>query len=180
MNLKGLVSWGRRGFLGLLLCGCATPYRPMQNGTGFAEAQIAPDRFVVTFQGNSQTKSSQASDFALLRAAQLTLEHGFSCFAVTDVTNTSSVRTYVARQRIYTDYPPNMGLGPPTPFGYDPYRFGYIVEYQQPMVDFRPGERLWIHCFRTKPEKPFTYDATALEQSLRQKYKLNGGAQNGR
>ena len=169
MRRLAIGMWALLG----LLCGCATPYRPMKHGTGFADEQIAPDRFVVTFQGNGQTKSVQANDFALLRAAQLTLEHGFRWFAVMNVTNTSSARAYTARQRFYAEYPPNMGLPPPSPFGYDPYQFGYIVEYQQPMVYFRPGERLWIQCFQTRPEKPFPYDAAALERSLRQKYKLN-------
>lgn len=145
----------------------------MKNGQGFADYQLGADRFVVTFQGNGKTKSTQANDFALLRAAQLTLEHGFSYFAVTDLTNTSSARPYVARQQFYTDYPPNMWLPPPTPFGLEPYRFGYIAEHDRPAIYFRAGERLWIKCFRTKPEKPFSYDAAALVNSLKQKYKLS-------
>lgn len=110
----------------------------------------------------------------MLRSAEVTLAHGFAYFAVIDITNTSSARPYVARQQFYTDYPPNMGLPPPTLGGYDPYRFGYIVEYEQPGVYFRPGTRFLIKCFKTRPGKPFTYDAAAVVQSLRAKYKIPG------
>jgi hypothetical protein len=108
----------------------------------------------------------------LLRAAQLALEHGCPYFAVVDITNTSSARSYIERQQFHTDYPPGMGLPPPSLGGYDPYRFGYIVEYEQPRIYFRPGTRFVVQCFKTKPDKPFTYDATALEESLRRKYNL--------
>ncbi len=65
-----------------------------------------------------------------------------------------------------------MGLPPPAFGGYDPYQFGYIVEYEQPQVYYRPGIRLLIRCFAGKPDKPFTYDAAALEQSLKQRYRI--------
>jgi hypothetical protein len=159
-------------FLVLILCSCGTPYRSMKNGTGFADSQIAPDQFSISFHGNGQDTAEKVADFALLRAAQLSLSHSFSYFAVMDVTNTSSAREYTQRQQFHTDYPPSMGLPPPSVGGYDPYRFGYIVEYQQPSIYFRPGTRFVIQCFKTRPEKPFSYEAAALEKSLKRKYKL--------
>jgi hypothetical protein len=172
---KAKSNWLRASALMLLLslCGCATSYRPMKNGQGYSDTQIAADRFLVTFQGNGQTSADQASDFAMLRAAQLTLQHGFSYFAVTDITNTSSLRAYTARQEFYTDYPPGMGLPPPTFSVFQPYQAGYIAQYEWPAVYFRPGQRLWIQCFKTQPDKPFTYDAAALLQSLSSRYRLS-------
>jgi hypothetical protein len=155
------------------LCSCATPYRPVASGTGFTDKQLQDDLFQVSFQGNGQTSSQQVQDFALLRAAELTLQHGFSYFAVEDITNTSSARPYTARQQFHVDYPPNIGLPPPTPGGYEPYGTGYIVEYEEPRIYFRPGTSLQVKCFRTKPDKPFTYDAAVLLLSLKQKYKLS-------
>ena len=154
------------------LCSCATPYRPLKSGTGFSEAQLAADVFQVSFQGNGQISTEDVQDYALLRASQLTLQHGFSYFAVEDITNTSSVRPYTGRQQFHTDYPPNMGLPPPTLGGYDQFGAGYIVEYEQPRLYVRPGTSLRIKCFATKPDKPFTYDASALERSLKQRHKL--------
>jgi len=158
--------------LAVIVCSCGTPYRPVKNGTGFADEQIAPDMFVISFQGNGHDVSEKVSDFALLRAAQLALAHGYPYFGVVDITNTSSARPYVQRQQFYTDYPPGMGLPPPSLGGYDPYRFGYIVQYEQPRIYFRPGTRLVVQCFKTKPDNSFTYDAAALEQSLKHKYNL--------
>jgi hypothetical protein len=162
-------------FLALLLLGlsgCGTPYQPMQGGSGFADEQIAPDKFVISFQGNGHDTSEKVSDLALLHAAEVTLAHGLGYFAVLDVTNTSSAREYTQRQQFYTDYPPSMGLPPPSVGGYDPYRFGYIVQYEDPRIYFRPGTRLVAQGFKSRPDKPFTYDAAALEQELRRKYNL--------
>ena len=168
MELLGLVAL-------VIGAGCATPYRPVKGGTGFSDSQVAADKFVVSFQGNGQTTSEQASDYALLRSAQVTLKHGFNYFAVVDITNTSSARPYIERQQFYSDYPPNMGLPPPSPGGFEPYRFGYIAEYDQPRIYFRPGTRFLIQCFRIRPDKPFTYDAASVERSLTGKYKLSHG-----
>jgi hypothetical protein len=126
----------------------------------------------VGFQGNGHTTSEEVQNYALLRSAQLTLQYGFSYFSVADITNTSSAKSYTARQTFHADYPPNMGLPPPTPGAYDPYRAGYFVEYEQPGIYFRPGTSFRIQCFKVKPDKGFTYDAAQLEQWLKQKYKL--------
>ena len=160
--------------MALLLAGCATPYQPSKRGNGFTDSQLTRDEFEVRFQGNGQTRAEQVQDFALLRAAQVALGHGYSYFAVLDVTNTSSARPYTIHQQFHADYPPNIGLPPPTPGGVDPYRFGYIVEYDEPAVYYRPGTLLRIKGFQTKPAKPFTYDATTLEESIKRKYKLDG------
>jgi hypothetical protein len=154
------------------LCSCATAYRPAKSGKGYSDSQISTNEFEVSFRGNGQTDLAQATDFVLLRAAQVTLQHGFSHFAVMDVTNTSSARRYTVHQQFYSPVSPEMGW-PPLASG-DPWAAppGYIVHYDEPRIYFQPGTTLKIKCFSTKPEKPFTYDAAALEQSLKQKYKL--------
>ncbi len=171
-HLAHLFALAALGLSMILLCGCATPYRPMSQGKGHSDTPLASDRFKVAFKGNSETSPQRANDYAMLRAAQVSLQHGFGWFAVLDVTNTSSEWSYTARQQFFSDYPPNMGLPPPTPGGVDPYRFGYIVQYEQPRVAYEPGVQLLIQCYRTKPEKLFTYDAQALAISLKNKYKL--------
>src|SRR5579862_5939734 len=66
----------------LFLLGCATSYTPSTGGNGFSETQVAPDTFRVIFRGNEFTSGERTQDFALLRASELTLQHGFSQFAV--------------------------------------------------------------------------------------------------
>lgn len=73
-----------------LLAGCAAPnaYRPMSEGQsyGYREEQISGNRYRVTFKGNSATKTETVKDFALLRAAEITLEKGYRFFNVVDRT----------------------------------------------------------------------------------------------
>ena len=70
----------------LLLAGCAagpSAYGPVDKNSsyGFQQTQIEHDRFRVSFTGKSQT---EAQDYALLRAAELTLDQGYSHFRVID------------------------------------------------------------------------------------------------
>ena len=168
-------------FLGLLLalvtlmilCSCATQYRPARSGKGYSDWQISSNEFAVSFRGNGGTDISRASDFALLRSAQVALEHGFTHFAVMDVTNTSSARSYTVHQQFYAPVPPERALSPMGIQQPWPYGQGYLVQYDEPHIYFRPGTVLRIKCFVSKPEKPFTYDAKALQQSLKLKYKLH-------
>ncbi len=96
----------------LLLAGCmtATPYQPI--GTegargGFDEVRIAPNRYRVSFTGNTLTSRQRVETYLLYRAAELTVEQGFSCFAIEDRATDRNVET-----RVYRD-----------PFGPGPYAF---------------------------------------------------------
>jgi len=165
----------------LLLDSCATTYRPLNNGAGYSDAVIGPDEFRVGFQGNGETSLERAYDFALLRAAEVTRGHGFSHFAVVDTENTSSARDYVSLTRSYQQVSPYSAYGamvpngPPlvSPYGasYPDYRF-VLVQTVEPRTYFKPGVNLRIKCFKSKPAKPFTYDASDMEASLRHKYGL--------
>ena len=90
-----------------------------------------------------------------------------------DSINTSSAKRYTTRQQFYRPASPETGLPIPTPHGATLGNPVYIVEVEEPRIYFQPGTTLKIKCFAAKPQKPFTYDAAALEQSLKQKYKLN-------
>lgn len=70
----------------LTLAACATPtvYQPAArpNAVGFSETQIERDRFRVTFRGGGGAPAAQVADYALLRAADLTLGAGYDWFVV--------------------------------------------------------------------------------------------------
>ena len=146
----------------LLVCSCATGYRPIDHGTGYSDSQVAPDEFRVSFQGNGNTSPQKADDFVLLRAAQVARQHGFPWFAVLDVTNTSSVRPYTSQFRYYAAPLPS----PYSPYGSGAQYSGSYVTSEQRGVYVRPGSTLLIKGYAIKPAKPFTYDAKALEHSL--------------
>jgi len=72
------------GGLALSACMSATPYAPVSGSgsyrRGYWDEQIEPDRFRVTFAGNSVTSRETVERYLLYRSAQLTLERGFDHF----------------------------------------------------------------------------------------------------
>ena len=69
----------------ILLSACASKpdYRPATNGSvGYSEQKITNDRYRVEFKIKSNSVAD-ASDYALLRSAQLTKEQGYDWFVVT-------------------------------------------------------------------------------------------------
>lgn len=74
------------GLLSLLVTACASnsPYHPAQgSGYGYQETRISEDRFRVSFM-SPRVGRDEARDFALLRAAELTLLEGYDWFVVAD------------------------------------------------------------------------------------------------
>lgn len=77
----------------VFLTGCATSYKPngfIGNG-GFDETELAPNYYRVSFKGNEKTSRERASDFALLRAAELLDKK--SCTAMQVVKSNSEIKT---------------------------------------------------------------------------------------
>jgi hypothetical protein len=68
------------------LTACSTPsvYAPAKgpNASGFAESRIESDRWRITYRGGSGGSPAQVNDYALLRAAELTLQEGYDWFRV--------------------------------------------------------------------------------------------------
>ncbi|MGH6988180.1 MAG: CC0125/CC1285 family lipoprotein [Caulobacteraceae bacterium] len=82
----------------LAACETATPYQPLssQNAVsgGFSDQRIEPDRFRVTFQGNSLTSRKRVEDYLLYRSAELTLNQGDDWFETVDRHTDRNVETY--------------------------------------------------------------------------------------
>jgi hypothetical protein len=71
-------------FAGLLAaCVTATPYQPAPpRGFGYSEERLDQNKYRVTFRGNSLTKRETVEDYLLYRAAELTLQNGYSHFLI--------------------------------------------------------------------------------------------------
>jgi hypothetical protein len=66
-----------------LLAACATPYQQQGfTGTGYVESWRGDDKVVITYEGNLSTRPAVAEDMAMLRAAELAIERGFTHFAI--------------------------------------------------------------------------------------------------
>lgn len=71
--------------IALTLAACAaspTPYQVIGQDGGYDEQQLETDRYRVKFEGNTATPREVVEDFALYRAAELTLETGNDHFRV--------------------------------------------------------------------------------------------------
>jgi hypothetical protein len=82
----------------LAACETATPYQPLtQNSTasgGFSDQKIEPDRFRVSFQGNTLTSRKTVESYLLYRSAELTLAQGYDWFEAVDRSTDRSTQTY--------------------------------------------------------------------------------------
>lgn len=90
----------------LLLGACAAPqpslYAPLAGRDGYAEEELGKGLYRVKFQGNAVTSKERAENYALYRAAELTLQLGAFRFAVHD--RLTERYTKVTRER-YDPFP---------------------------------------------------------------------------
>lgn len=90
-------------------CTTETTYRPATGSgferTGYSDRQIEPNRYMVSFAGNSYTSRETVERYLLYRAAELTVSHGYDHFILTDKDTDVRTRTYTT---------PGIGTG----FGY--------------------------------------------------------------
>ena len=101
-----LKNWGRRAMVVALAasttlvaaCATETTYRPATGSgfyrTGYSDTQIEPNRFRVTFAGNTVTDRDVVERYLLFRAAELTLQNGYDYFVMADRDTNLQSRTY--------------------------------------------------------------------------------------
>jgi hypothetical protein len=88
------VAFAAAAMLALAACAASpTPYQPESDGYGFTQQQIEGDRYRVTFSGNGDTSLDTVRNYALYRAAEVTVESGHDYFVVVDQ-NTESTTVY--------------------------------------------------------------------------------------
>jgi len=109
--------------LGLAACETGPLYRPRGPGdvVGYTDQRLTQNRFRVTFSGGSGTQREAVEDSLLRRAAEVTLQNGFTHF-VFDARDTEP-RTYYRSS------------------GFAPYRFGFGHRFGYPYW----GPRSWYY-----------------------------------
>jgi hypothetical protein len=83
--LRFLRTTVSAALLTLTLAACSTtptPYQVVGEDGGYSDQQIESDRYRVKFAGNTATPRETVEDYALYRAAELTLETGKDYFKV--------------------------------------------------------------------------------------------------
>ena len=166
----------------LIILSCATPYQSQSFLGGFSETALAPNVFRVVFHGNAYTSVERAQDFALLRASELTLEHGFTCFAVIDERSSTTAHSFTTSGKAHTTAQGtgssygNVYLNPSggTYSGTSTVNINATTTYTPPQtyVFYKPETGILIRAFQEKQDGIFTFDAGFLQQSLKQKYRI--------
>ena len=149
--------------LGIVLSSCATPYQ--RQGffiAGYSETQLDKNIFQVSFHGNQNTSRERASDFALLRSAEVTTENGFRYFIVVSWVKGSAFSTDATPRSSYTTY----GYGNTVEGSARTSTYG-----GQTFVIQEPGTTNTILCFKEKPDVVgLIFEAEFVKESLKQKY----------
>ena len=94
MTVRSIIA---AAALSLAAAACATaptPYAPAGGASsyGYSETRIEADRYSVRFDANSSTDNAVSRDYALLRAAELTLRDGYEWFQIVDAMGGDSER----------------------------------------------------------------------------------------
>ena len=150
----------------LTLAGCATGYQSRGFKGGFSETQLDENVFVVTFNGNGFTSLERASDFSLLRSAELALRNGYKYFAVIDG------QTYLQQNTITT---PTTSYTNANVYSYGNTAYGNATTTTYGGQTFnvsKPNVTNTIFCFYEKPDGVFVYNASFIVRSLAEKYEI--------
>lgn len=87
-----------------VLVGCAstTAYAPADSTDdyGYYSSKISDKRYRIGFNGNTTTSQNTVKDYALLRAAELTLQEGGTWFQVVDRSSDKQTRQSPARTEV--------------------------------------------------------------------------------
>lgn len=129
-----------------LLAACATPYKQAKKETsnGYFDSKLQEGMYEVLFSGNENTSFGKANNFALLRAAEVSLENGYKSFEI------------VRQAQDYTEKESDSGI---KIFG------GTLTD----IVKSEPKITLVIRCSKGTD---LPYKAQELKTNLRAKYKL--------
>ena len=149
------------------LGGCATAYQQQGFSGGYSETQLGENIFQVSFRGNGYTSRERASDFNLLRSAEVVLEHGFRYFIIVESERGSTLGTYTTPTTSHTTA---------NAYGSGNYARSSATTTTyggQTYVISRPTAANTILSFKDKPETGgLVFDAQFVANSIRQKYGL--------
>lgn len=155
--------------IAVMLAACATDYQASGLTGGFSETQLDRNVFRVTFEGNGYTRADRASDFALLRSAELTLKSGFKYFVVVDGSDRSNYSTITTPMHANTTS--SASVYGNTAYGSSRTTF----TGGQNILITAPSSSNTIVCFLERPQvNGMVYDAQFVFDSLSKKYKVNG------
>lgn len=133
-----------------MLGGCATAYQTKGLTGGFSETALSPDSFKINFSGNGFTSAERSSDFAILRAAEKSIELGCNYFGIVNEADGASVSS--------------MTVGSAGWNNHSAWGFSSTA----PVV--KPNTALFVKCFKDQVAGQNLFDAHFVASSIRSKY----------
>lgn len=148
-----------------ILAGCATAYQKQGFTGGFAETRLGENIFQVSFKGNAYTSRERASDFTLLRSAELALENGFNYFVIVESEKYTKTGAYTSPTTSHTTG---------SAYGTGNYAYGSATtttSWGQTYIYSKPRSTNTIVGFKEKPNiEGLVYDAAFIVKSIKGKY----------
>lgn len=164
-------------FIALNIFSCATPYQPHGLAGGFSSTQLSENVFRVSFTGNGYTNAMKATDYTLLRSAELSAMNGFDYFTVVNENNTTSRSSYTTPVTANTNLTTNT-YGNVSAYGntarYNSNSYGTATTTYSGGQTYniaKPSSSNTIVCYKDKPNG-FHYNAAFLINSLKTKYNI--------
>jgi hypothetical protein len=125
-EMKSISSLSLAAFI--MLTGCATPYGLHQVAGGYSDVRVQNDVFRVVFDGNGFIHKSQVDYYALVRAAELTVQSGRDYFRILGGdTDIRTINVFIPGQTFATSNTYGTGYGRATayPIGRSVYASAY-------------------------------------------------------
>ncbi len=91
-GLARTATW----FVSLSLIACSTPYRAQGIAGGYSEVQVDRNAFRVTYAGTIASNQAETDERALLRSAEVALNHGYPFFVTSGFAPTGSAMALAA------------------------------------------------------------------------------------
>lgn len=147
-----------------LLAGCATGYQSKGFTGGFTETRLDEQVYRVSFQGNGFTSMEKASDYTLMKAAELTAMAGYKYFVIMDSQNTTQQLTQQTPGYSQTTGTVNV-YGNTANVNTTTRHYGgnqYVIT--------KPGQAITIYMLKEKPADTFAYNAAFIYKQMYEKW----------
>lgn len=141
-----------------LLAGCATTYHPNSFTGGYSDSMLSQNVALISFRGNGYSNPAEVTKMALLRAAEVTSQHGYKFFSIATTQDTSTtVHVMIPGYATTTVLSPTLATTSFTGGG--------------PVGIHRPGITFTIQMANDQRTLAgVVYDAAYLQNSLRPQY----------
>lgn len=147
-----------------MLAGCATGYQSRGFTGGFSETRLDEQVYRISFQGNGFTSAEKASDYTLMKAAELTAVAGYAYFVIMDSADTT--------QRIKQQTPGySQTTGTVNTYG-NTANFNATTRHYggSQYVISKPGQAITIYMLKEKPADVFAFDAAFVYRQMYEKW----------